>query len=110
LTTNPERPIDRAFAKIWECYHADHQEDDDTGWCSYTKTRIATLAAIRIAMSCDDAITTGYHYLPGSNEIVARLREIRYPPTAESIEYAQAAVMVPMDWEERIEGLIKIGG
>ena len=104
-----DRPIDRAFAKIWEYYHIDQQEDIDTGWCSYTKTRIAILAAVKVAMSCDDAITTGYHYPPGSNEIVARLREIRYPPTAESIEYAQSAVVVPMGWEERIEGLIKIG-
>jgi hypothetical protein len=103
-----DRPIDRAFAKIWECYHIDHQEDIDTGWCSYTKTQIAILAAIRIAMSCDDSITTGYHYPPGGNEIVARLREISIP-TVESIEYAQSAVMVPMDWEERINKLIEIG-
>jgi hypothetical protein len=59
-------------------------------------------------MSCNDSITTGYHYPPGGNEIVARLREIHLP-TKENIEHAQSAVVVPMGWEERIEGLIKIG-
>ena len=104
-----DRPIDRAFAKIWEAFDQDHQENIETGWCSYTKTRIAILAAVKVAMDCDDSIATDYHYPPGSNEIVARLREIRWP-TKENIEYAQAAVTVPMGWEERIEKLIKIGG
>ena len=46
-----DRPIDRAFAKIWEYYHIDQQEDIDTGWCNYVQTKIAILAAVKVAMS-----------------------------------------------------------
>jgi hypothetical protein len=106
--TNPERPIDRAFAKIWECYEADKADELSTGWCSFSSTRVAILAAVKVAANCDDSISTEWHYPPGSNEIVARLRSISIP-TAENIKYAQDAVRPAMTWQERIEGLIRIG-
>jgi hypothetical protein len=112
--TSPERPIDRAFAKIWECYEADKAAEaqaiadgKDSRW-SYSNTRVAILAAVKVAANCDDSITTQWHYPPGSNEIVARLRGIGIP-TAENIKYAQDAVRPSMTWEDRLEQLIRIG-
>jgi hypothetical protein len=105
---NPERPIDRAFAKIWAAYEADKADEIETGWCSYSDTRVAILAAVKVAANCDDSITTQWHYPPGSNEIVARLRGIGIP-TAENIKYAQDAVRPSMTWEDRLEQLIRIG-
>jgi hypothetical protein len=112
--TNPERPIDRAFAKIWAAYEADKAAEaqaiadgKDSRW-SYSNTRVAILAAVKVAANCDDSITTEWYYAPGTNEIVARLRSIGIP-TAENIKYAQEAVSPSMTWQERIEGLIRIG-
>jgi hypothetical protein len=111
---NPERPIDRAFAKIWAAYESDKAAEaqaiadgKDSRW-SYSNTRVTILAAVKVAANCDDAITTEWCYPPGSNEIVARLRGIRWP-TAENIKYAQEAVRPAMGWEERLEQLIRIG-
>jgi hypothetical protein len=114
LMPNPERPIDRAFAKIWAAYEADKSAEaqaiadgKDSRW-SYSNTRVAILAAVQVAANCDDSITTQWCYAPGSNEIVARLRSIGIP-TAENIKYAQEAVRPAMGWEERLEQLIRIG-
>jgi hypothetical protein len=112
--TNPSRPIDHAFAKIWECYHADQeaaklaQEAGRSIKWEYSQTRLAVLAAARIAMACDDSINTGHYYPPNSNEIVVRLREIQQP-TEENIRYAQEAVRPAMGWEDRLEQLIRTG-
>jgi hypothetical protein len=107
MTNN--RPIDLAFTKIWAAFRSD--QDDETqghGFCNYSQTRIAILAAVRVAMDCDDAINTEWSYPPGGNEIVARLREIHWP-TEENIRYAQEAVKPALGWEERLEKLIEIG-
>lgn len=106
--TNTKRPIDHAFDKIWEYFQIDQDTEAEQGWCSYSQTRLAILAAVRVAMVCDDSISTGHYYPPNSNEIVVRLREIQYP-TAENIGYAQEAVSAAMGWEERLEEIIRIG-
>jgi hypothetical protein len=106
MTNN--RPIDLAFAKIWTAFHLELSEETETGFCNYSQTRIAILAAVRVAMDCDDAMATQWSYPPGGNEIVARLREIRWP-TEDNIRYAQEAVKPAMGWEERLEKLIEIG-
>jgi hypothetical protein len=108
LSSNPERPIDRAFAKIWQCYEVDQLQDIDIRWSKYSPTRQAILAAVKVAANCDDSIATEWHYPPGSNEIVARLRGIGIP-TTENIKYAQDAVRPSMGWEDRLEQLIRIG-
>jgi hypothetical protein len=105
---NPDRPIDLAFNKIWAAFCSDHAEETETGFCSFSQTRIAILAAVRVAMDSDDSIDTEWSYPPGGNEIVARLREITWP-TEENIRHAQSAVKPALGWAERLEKLIEFG-
>jgi hypothetical protein len=105
---NPERPIDKAFAKIWECYHADLIEDTPDCF-KFAATRAAIYEAIPVASACDEVIDAGRYFLAGSNEITYRLGSIPLTPTAESINHAQSAVRPVVTWSERLEELIKIG-
>jgi hypothetical protein len=107
-TNNPERPIDKAFAKIWKCYHADLAEDIPDCF-KFIATRKAIADAIKVASICDDAIDAGRYFLRGNNEITARLSEIPLNPTAESINHAQSAVKPAVTWSEKLEQLIRTG-